>query len=190
MQQRINNTLCRRWQWITRTVYTSVHMDSSNMYDTLALLSQRAATMIKSLSAFTAISSKTQWKSIFSTRRPAGWRRPECIEVEAWSGLINIPLDMLPTQIEMRRRDGQSERQTRTDTMKGRGPLLWVCLWTISAQWLHVTVTFKQHGRWQAVGIVTKERKKNWNKLSTGCQEARCLLGMGDFCFRRSACVY
>lgn len=36
---------------------------------------------------------------------------------------------------------------------------------------------------------MTKERKKNWNKLSMGCQEARCLLGLGDFCFRRSACV-
>ena len=114
MQQRINNTLCGRWQWIITTVCVSVHMDSSNMYDAMALLSQCAATMIKSLSAFPANSSKTQCKNIFSTRQSADWRRPECIEAEApdWSDQHSFRYVANTNRNE---EDRQSVRETDTD---------------------------------------------------------------------------
>lgn len=100
-------TLSGSWQWIIRTVYMSVHMDSYKIYDITALplliYAQSvwwwSPTMMKSLSALAAFGRKTQWMNSCSIRQSACW----------WAQ----PIGPDSSEVETSNQTGQAERQIR-----------------------------------------------------------------------------
>ncbi len=69
MQQRINNTLSGRWQWITRTAWGRLNMYVARPY----LFSPCAATKTNSISAVMAIGRKIQQMNSWSMRHSVCW---------------------------------------------------------------------------------------------------------------------